>query len=76
MKKRGKDMSKLDDVIDMLCDGRQLPTKYDDHPLFGENKGSRECHIEPDWLLKYRIDKDELILVAMRTGSHSDFRLR
>lgn len=72
MVKRGKDMSKLDTVIEMLCKEEILSESYLDHPLHGEHKGYRECHIEPDWLLKYKSDKKELVLVALRTGSHSD----
>ena len=74
MEKRGKDMKKLDTVIEMLCKEEVLPESYSDHPLHGESKGCRECHIQPDWLLKYRSDKNGLVLVALRTGSHSDLR--
>jgi mRNA interferase YafQ len=55
-----------------LCKQEQLDPKYHDHPLRGNYKGCRECHIDPDWLLIYRIDNDALILTAVRTGSHSD----
>ena len=74
MSKRGKDMTKLNDVIQMLCNGETLPASYDDHRLQGKSKGCRECHIEPDWLLEYKIDRNDLVLVAMRTGSHCDLR--
>lgn len=74
MEKRGKDMEKLDTVIEMLCRGEVLPETYLDHPLHGESKGCRECHIEPDWLLKYKTDKKELVLGTLSTGSHSDLR--
>lgn len=72
MKKRGNDMKKLDAVIETLRSGEPLDEEYLDHPLHGESKGCRECHIDPDWLLKYRIDNERLLLVAMRTGTHSD----
>ena len=49
-----------------------LPEKYYDHPLTGDYKGCRECHILPDWLLIYRVEKDLLILGLTRTGTHSD----
>ena len=49
-----------------------LSEKYLDHPLAGYYKGTRECYIEPDWLLIYRIEKDMLVLGLTRTGTHSD----
>ena len=71
-KKRGCDLSKLDKVIDLLCTYQALPAKYLDHPLAGNYKGYRECHLEPDWLLIYKIENETLTLVLFRTGSHSD----
>lgn len=71
-KKRGYDLSLLKKVIDLLANGEPLPEKYHDHPLAGEYTGCRECHILPDWLLIYRIEKDVLILGLTRTGTHSD----
>ena len=50
MKKRGLDLSLLDDVVDTLRHGKQLEAKYRDHELSGKFKGFRECHIKPDWL--------------------------
>ncbi len=72
--KRGYDMAKLMDVISLLKNEEVLPAKYNDHPLKGIKKsmGVRECHIEPDWLLVYRIKNDKLILQLIRTGTHSD----
>ncbi len=70
--KRGYNMNLLKEVIDILANGDQLPGKYLDHSLSGDYKGSRECHIEPDWLLIYRIEKDLLVLGLTRTGTHSD----
>ena len=49
LKKRGCDMNKLLDVIDVLREGRELPPQYKDHPLRGDYEGHRDCHIEPDW---------------------------
>ena len=69
-KRRGKDMSKLRELILLLAEGDHLPPGYKDHPLSGECKHHRDCHIEPDWLLIYKIDGDDLYLV--RTGTHSD----
>lgn len=68
--RRGKDMSKLRDLILLLIEGGSLPPQYKDHPLSGDWKHHRDCHIEPDWLLLYKIDGDDLYLV--RTGTHSD----
>ena len=72
MKKQGKDLSLLKSVIDDLLSEKALDEKYQDHPLAGNYIGFRECHIQPDWLLIYAIDHDQLILTASRTGSHSD----
>ena len=68
--KRGKDMAKLREIILLLVEGTPLPPRYKDHPLAGNWKDCRDCHIEPDWLLIYRVDGDAVYLV--RTGSHSD----
>jgi mRNA interferase YafQ len=70
MQKRGKDMSKLRVLLQLLIAGDELPASYKDHPLKGDWKGFRDTHIEPDWLLIYRIEGDELQLA--RTGTHSD----
>lgn len=71
-KKRGLSMSLLESVLHALLLGEPLEEKYRDHALTGNYIGYRECHIQPDWLLIYRIDHDELILVAARTGTHAD----
>ena len=70
--KRGYDISLLSEVIDALQNGEELDDKYYDHPLHGNYEGFNECHIKPDWLLIYAKDEEELILVAARTGTHSD----
>ena len=70
MKKRGKDMDKFKTIIHMLINTEKLPIKNKDHQLKGTLKDCRECHIEPDWLLIYRIEGSVLCLI--RTGSHSD----
>ena len=72
MKRRGKDMSKLSAVLSALSRGEALPASHHDHSLTGKLKDFRECHIEPDWLLMYRIFEDKLILTATATGTHSD----
>ena len=72
MKKRGLDLSLLDDVVDILRQGKTLDKKYKDHLLKGEYAGFHECHIKPDWLLIYLIENDVLTLTLVETGSHSD----
>lgn len=72
MKKRGKNMNKLVEVLNLLASAEPLPEKYKDHQLTGSLKDFRECHIEPDWLLMYQIFKNELILSATATGTHTD----
>jgi mRNA interferase YafQ len=69
-KRRGKDMSKLREVITLLAEGSRLPPWRKDHPLRGGWKHHRDCHVEPDWLLIYKIDGQDLYLV--RTGTHAD----
>ena len=70
MLKRGKDAEKLKLVIASLVDEEPLAERYRDHPLVGNYRGRRECHLEPDWLLIYKALVDEIIFE--RTGSHSD----
>jgi mRNA interferase YafQ len=70
MIKRGKDINKIQFVIELLCQQRKLPIKYREHSLVGNYQGFWECHIEPDWLLIYKIDGNELLLAD--TGTHSD----
>ena len=72
IEKRGYDLRKLDKVINLLACEQPLPEKYQDHQLGGSYAGCRECHITPDWLLIYEIDKGELLLLLTRTGTHSD----
>ena len=72
MKKRNKDIDKLTEVMSLLVNEKPLLPKHENHPLHGEYKGWWECHIEPDWLLIYRIDKEKQKVVFYRTGSHSD----
>jgi len=68
--KRGKDMSKLRGVIELLLTGEPIPRELGDHPLTGDWKPSRDLHIEPDWILIYRVDGDTVCFE--RTGAHSD----
>ena len=68
--KRGKDLEKVLEVIRILMEGRELPEKYRDHSLRGRWTNRRDCHLEPDWILIYKITLEELRLE--RTGTHSD----
>ena len=74
VKKQGKDISKLKIIISKIANKELLEEKHHDHLLNDSKKykGCRECHIEPDWLLIYKIINNELILVLVETGSHSD----
>ena len=71
-KKQNKDLGKLFEVIDILANGETLDAKYKDHSLTGNYRGTRECHVEPDWLLIYEIRGDVLVLMLYRLGSHSE----
>ena len=70
MRKRGKDLEKIKAVIDLLVAEEPLPPKNRDHKLGGNWIGRRDCHIDPDWILIYKLTEDELLLE--RTGTHSD----
>ena len=71
-KRQGKDTDKIFEVLEKLANDEVLEAKYKDHCLTGDYKDCRECHIEPDWLLIYKKYESELILMLVRTGSHSD----
>ena len=70
--KRLLEIDLLDDIIRKLSNGEQLSKKNKDHALSGNWVGYRECHIQPDWLLIYRVENDLLVLTLTRTGSHGD----
>ena len=72
MKRRGLDLKELTAILEMLQNGQPLPPENRDHDLTGDFAGFRECHIHPDWLLMYYIQQERLVLVCVRTGSHSD----
>ena len=72
LKKRGWNMDKLLDAIDILRSGKEMPPEYKDHPLRGDYEGHRDCHIEPDWVLIYCKSESTLVLSMTRTGTHSD----
>ena len=70
LKKRGKDLEKLGNVVRLLAADELLEEKHRDHALIGRWVGSRDCHIEPDWILIYR--NEPVSLYLERSGSHSD----
>lgn len=70
LQKRDKDMQRLKSILQTLVEDMPLPARFRDHLLVGQYKGTRECHIEPDWLLIYESAKDEVVLI--RTGTHAD----
>lgn len=71
-KKRGLDISLLNDVVEKLLHGILLEEKYKDHELKGKWSGFRECHIQPNWLLIYLLEDDILTLTLVDTGTHAD----
>lgn len=72
--KQGKDLDKIDYVIDKLAKREELEPKYKDYKLINDKYyiNCRECHIEPDWLLVYQYEDNRLNLLLVATGSHSD----
>lgn len=72
IKKRGYNIEKLKEVINLLVQDKRLPVKYREHYLTGNYKGFKECHIGSDWLLIYKTENELLTLTVLRTGSHSD----
>lgn len=72
MDKRGSDLAKLKAVLELLIEGGSLPEQLKDHPLRGHFAGSRDCHIEPDWVLIYTLSENDMHVCFERTGTHSD----
>ena len=73
--KRGLDRQKLLEVVRLLASGQPLPPKHKDHALTGDLAGLRDCHIQNDWVLLYKIEDLVLVLTLVRTGTHSDLGL-
>jgi mRNA interferase YafQ len=71
-RKRGLDISLLENVIEKLRLDQPLDAKHRNHELSENFKGVWECHIQPDWLLLYLKDNGVLVLTLVDTGSHSD----
>jgi mRNA interferase YafQ len=72
LKKRGYNLSLLKEIVAKLANGETLPEYCCDHPLKGNRSGYRDCHIQPDWVLIYKINKHVLTLVLAETGTHAD----
>ena len=72
LEKRGYDMGKFIDAVKLLVRNETMPASYKDHPLKGDFTGLRECHVAPDWLLVYRIEPREDMLILTRMGTHAD----
>lgn len=72
LKKQNKDLTELFDVVNCISKGETLDKKYKDHKLVGDFNNYRECHIENDFLLVYKIEKDKLVLILYRAGTHSE----
>ena len=72
--KQGKKIDKLFNIVDKLSKGIPLEIKYRDHALYNDNRfqNCRDCHIEPDWVLIYKYLDENLILLLVNTGSHSE----
>lgn len=72
IKKRGLAESPLKEALQLLSSETPLPERFCDHPLGGDYIGFRDCHLQPDWILIYRVDTEEHTLYLARTGTHSD----
>lgn len=72
LKKRGKDFSKLENILSLIISGEMLDDKYKNHPLVGNWRPCWELHLEPEWLLIYYLNKDNNTIILFRTGTHSD----
>lgn len=72
MLKRGKDIHKLTNIVQILAEGHPLPLECKDHALVGNLTGLRDCRIENDWVLLYYVQDNILVLTLSDTGTHSD----
>lgn len=70
--KRGLDVGELNRIVKTLAEGKKLESKHKDHDLKGDFAGFRECHVQPDWLLIYRIINKTCVLYLLDTGTHAD----
>lgn len=70
--KDGYNLELLEKVVDTLARGEKLDDKYRNHLLKGKYKGYYDCHIQPDWILIYKIEKERLVLLLFDTGTHAD----
>jgi mRNA interferase YafQ len=72
LRRGGHDLTLLKAALTKLMAGERLAPKFKDHNLIGDWQGRRECHIRPDWLLIYKIDREQNLIIFERTGSHAD----
>ena len=71
-RKRNRDINHLYELIELIASGETIPSKYKEHILIGNFKGIHECHVESDWLLLFEFDEEELRLILLGVGTHSD----
>jgi mRNA interferase YafQ len=72
LRRGGRDLMALKAVLTSLMAGERLAPRFKDHHLIGAWQGRRECHIRPDWLLIYKVDREQSLIIFERTGSHAD----
>jgi mRNA interferase YafQ len=72
LRRGGLDLAELKAVMTSILAGERLAPKFKDHKLIGAWQGRRECHLRPDWLLIYKIDPEQELIIFERTGSHAD----
>jgi len=72
LRRRGHDLAELKEVMVSILAGERLAPKFKDHQLHGAWQGRRECHLRPDWLLIYKMDPVQNLIIFERTGSHTD----
>ena len=68
----GHDLEELKAVMADPLAGHRLESRYRDHRLIGNWQGRRECHLRPDWLLIYKVDREQSLIIFERTGNHAD----
>jgi len=70
--KRGYDMNVIREAMRLLVESGELPPEYKTHKLIGKYKGCLECHLKPDWLMIWEKHENELVMLMVDTGTHSD----
>lgn len=72
LKRDGYDLKLLENVVNTIASGKLLPERYKNHPLKGKYTGYYDCHILPDWVLIYKLEKEKLVLILFDIGTHAD----